>query len=60
MTPQTPCCHHPPCPARGPVGQGNMRVPSPSAPRSRWITCGQTCAATTGPPSLGCGLPRIW
>ena len=50
MIPQTQCCHHPDCPARGQVGQGNMRVPSQTEQRSRGTTCGQTCAATTGTP----------
>jgi hypothetical protein len=28
MNPQTPCCHTPDCPARGQIGQGNLRVHS--------------------------------
>jgi transposase-like protein len=50
MNPQPQCCHHPQCPARGQVGQGHSRVQSQTEPRDRCITCGQTVAATTGPP----------
>jgi transposase-like protein len=50
MNPQTQCCHHPQCPARGQRGQGNIRVPSPIAPRYWCMTCGQTFAATIGTP----------
>jgi transposase-like protein len=50
MNPQPPCCHPPPCPARGQGGQRNMRVPSPAEPRDRCTTCGQTFAATQDTP----------
>jgi transposase-like protein len=50
MNPQTPCCHHPQCPARGQVGQRNMRVHSPAEQRYRCTTCGQTFAATKDTP----------
>ena len=50
MNPQTPCGHHPPCPARGQGGQRHLRVPSPAEPRDRWTTCGQTFAAPKDPP----------
>lgn len=50
MHPPPQCCHHLPCPARGPVGQGNMRVPSHIEPRSRGPLGGQPFAATKGPP----------
>ena len=50
MNPPTPYGHHPGCPARGPVGQGNLQVPSQAAPRDRWTTWGQTFATTTGTP----------
>ena len=50
MHPQTPCGHHPQCPARGQGGPRNLRVHSPAAQRYRWSTCGQTFAATTDTP----------
>ena len=50
MNPQTPCGHHPPCPARGQGGQRHLRVPSPAEPRDRWTTCGQTFAAPKDTP----------
>ena len=50
MHPQTPFCHNLQCSARGPVGQGNMRVQSPIEPRYRCPRCGQTFAATKGTP----------
>jgi hypothetical protein len=50
MKPQPPCCHTPQGPARGQVGPGTMRVPSPPEPRDRGLTWGQTVAATTGTP----------
>ena len=50
MNPQTPCCHHQDGPARGQVGQGNMRVQSRAEQRYPCTTCGQRCAATKGTP----------
>jgi len=50
MNPQTQCCHNPQCPARGPVGQRNIRVHSPAEQRYRCTTCGQTFAATKDTP----------
>jgi transposase-like protein len=50
MNPPTPFCHNPQCPARGQVGQGTLRVQSPIEQRYRCPLCGQTFAATTGPP----------
>jgi transposase-like protein len=50
MNPQTQFCHNPRCPARGQVGQGNIRVHSQTEQRYRCITCGQTFAATKGTP----------
>jgi transposase-like protein len=46
MNPQTQFCHNPQCPARGQVGQGNIRVHSQAEQRYRCTTCGQTFAAT--------------
>ncbi len=43
-------------PASGQVGQGNSRVPRQQERRSRWITGGRTCAATTGTP---CCRPQM-
>lgn len=50
MNPQTQFCHNPDCPARGQVGQGNIRVHSQVEQRYRCTTCGQTFAATTATP----------
>jgi transposase-like protein len=50
MNPQTQFCHHPECPARGRVGQGNIGVHSRREQRYRCTTCGHTFAATTGTP----------
>jgi transposase-like protein len=50
MNPQAPCCHNPQCPARGPVGRGNMRVHSQVEQCYRCTRCGQTSAATKGTP----------
>lgn len=50
MNPQTQFCHNPQCPARGQVGQGNIRVHSQTEQRYRCLTCGQTFAATKGTP----------
>jgi transposase-like protein len=50
MNPQTPFCHNPACPARGRVGQGNIRAHSLVEQRSRCSICGQTFAATKGTP----------
>ena len=48
MDPQGPFCHHPGCPARGQVGQGNMGVHSEQEQRYLCHTCGRTFAATAG------------
>ena len=50
MDPQSQFCHNPDCPARGQVGQGNIRVHSQAERRYRCTTCGQTFAATRGTP----------
>jgi transposase-like protein len=50
MNPQTQCCHNPQCPARGQVGQRNIRVHSQAEQRYRCTTCGQTFAATKDTP----------
>ena len=50
MNPQTQFCHNLQCPARGQVGQGNIRVHSQIEPRYRCTRCGQTFAATKGTP----------
>ena len=50
MNPQTPCCHNPPCPARGQVGQRNVRVHRQMEQRYRGTICRPTCAATKGTP----------
>ncbi|HYN64299.1 MAG TPA: hypothetical protein VES36_06805 [Candidatus Limnocylindrales bacterium] len=50
MDPQAQFCPNPDCPARGQVGQGNIRVHSHKERRYRCATCGRTFAATTGTP----------
>ncbi|MBI4497481.1 MAG: hypothetical protein HY689_06255 [Chloroflexi bacterium] len=48
MDPQAPCCHNPDCPARGQVGQGNIRIHSRKERRYRCLTCRKTFAGTAG------------
>jgi Transposase and inactivated derivatives len=48
MDPRQQFCHHPDCPARGQVGQGNIGVHSQAERRYVCHTCGRTFAATTG------------
>jgi transposase-like protein len=48
MDPQTQFCHNPACPARGQVGQGNIRIHSRKERRYRCTGCGRTFAATSG------------
>ena len=50
MDPQQQFCHHPACPARGQVGQGNSGGHSQQEQRYIGSTCRRTFAATTGPP----------
>ena len=50
MNPQPHFCHNLQCPARGHVGQGNLRVHSHLEQRYRCTLCGQTFAATKGTP----------
>jgi transposase-like protein len=50
MNPPPQFCHNLQCPARGHVGQGNMRVHRQIEQRYRCRTCGQTFAATKGTP----------
>ena len=50
MDPQAQFCHNADCPARGKVGQGNIRVLSQQEQRYECRTCGQTFAATKGTP----------
>ena len=50
MDPQPQFCPNLDCPARGQVGQGNIRVHSQSERRYRCSTGGRTFAATTGTP----------
>ena len=50
MNPRTQFCHNPQCPARGQVGQGNIRVHSHTEQRYRCTSCGQTFTATKGTP----------
>jgi transposase-like protein len=48
MNPQTQFCPNLACPARGVVGDGNIRVHSWPERRSRCTRCGRTFGATTG------------
>ena len=50
MDPQRQFCHHPACPARGQVAQGNIGVHSQVEERYVCHTCGRTFAATRGTP----------
>jgi transposase-like protein len=50
MNPQAQFCHNPQCPARGQMGQGNIRVHRQAKQRYRCTTCGQTFAATKDTP----------
>jgi len=50
MDPQAQFCHNPDCPARGGVGQGNIRIHSRKERRYRCTTCNKTFAATRGTP----------
>jgi transposase-like protein len=50
MDPQTQFCHNLDCPARGIVGQGNIRVHSRAEQRYICTTCRRTFAATRGTP----------
>jgi transposase-like protein len=50
MEPQAQFCPNGACPARGQVGQGNIRVHSWLEHRYRCVACGRTFAARTGTP----------
>jgi transposase-like protein len=57
MDPQTQFCHNPDCPARGVVGQGNIRTHSCKERRYRCTTCNTTFAATRGTPFYRLEIP---
>jgi transposase-like protein len=50
MDPQAQFCHNPDCPARGAVGQGNIRIHSRAERRYKCTTCGRTFAEARGTP----------
>jgi transposase-like protein len=50
VDPHRQFCHHPACPARGQVGQGNIRVHSRREERYECTVCGATFSATRGTP----------
>lgn len=51
MDPQTQFCHNPACPARGVVGQGQIRIHSRKHQRYQCKCCRQTFAATRDTPT---------
>ena len=53
-------CHHPDCPARGQVGQGNIRVHSRKERRYRCTLCGKTFAETKGTPFYRLETLQTW
>jgi transposase-like protein len=50
MDPHRAFCTNPGCPARGQIGQGNIKVHSRKEQRLRCSTCGTTFAASKGTP----------
>lgn len=50
MDPQSQFCHNPDCPARGQVGQGNIRIHSRKENRYLCKTCDKTFCATKDTP----------
>lgn len=50
MNPQTQFCHNRECPARGKVGEGNIRIFSQKQQRYDCKRCGKTFTATKGTP----------
>ena len=48
MDPRTQFCHNLDCPARGQVGQGNIRIHSRKERRYRCLRCRRSFAATSG------------
>jgi transposase-like protein len=60
MDPRTQFCHRPDCPARGQVGQGNIRVHSRKERRYRCPLCGKTFAETKGTPFYRLETSETW
>jgi transposase-like protein len=50
VNPQTQFCHNLECPARGKIGDGNIRIFSQQQQRYDCKVCGKTFTATTGTP----------
>src|SRR3954454_15887303 len=50
VNPQTQFCHNLNCPARGKVGEGNIRIFSQKKQRYDCKLCGKTFTATKGTP----------
>jgi len=48
MDPTATCCPNLACPARGHIGQGNLRLHSRQDQRFLCTACPKTCSATTG------------
>jgi transposase-like protein len=50
IDPQTTFCPNLACPARGQIGQGNIRVHSQKQQRYRYLVCSKTFSARAGTP----------
>jgi len=50
VDPHSAFCANADCPARGQVGQGNIKIHSPKERRFRCLNCGKTFAASAGTP----------
>ena len=48
MDPTTVCCPNGNCPARGPIGRGNLGIHAPQERRCIWHACHHTCSARKG------------
>lgn len=60
MDPRAQFCHHLNCPARGQVGQGNIRVHSRKERRYLCTLCGKTFAETKGTPFYRLETSQTW
>jgi len=60
MDPRAQFCHHSDCPARGQMGQGNIRVHSRKERRYLCTLCGKTFAETKGTPFYRLETSQSW